>query len=279
MMLHDVCGNDEEIRKLVDRCPGILFDHSGRSTLSLMGFLLKFGLSKTYICSFLLRFPQVKVEKFVWNLRRVFELLSVIEMDATSIGRLVREHFSWMGMCTVKRANGIRSSLGTGKKYMCQIVMANLMKLKNWTLRAKIGRLTQTSEMRSRRDKIKFLTSIGFTENSKEIEKALTVFRGNPDELPQRFNCLVKAGLYENDVSRMIKAAPHILNQSVEALEAKISVVVNELGYPMSSVKSFPGFLLYTTDRVKLRCAMYRWLVDQKAVRSTLSWSTIIQRT
>ncbi|KAK9671572.1 hypothetical protein RND81_12G039500 [Saponaria officinalis] len=276
MLLHDVCGNDEEIRKLVNRLPGILFDHSGRSTLSLMGFLLKFGSSKTDICSFLLRFPQVKVEKFVWNLRRAFELLSEIEMDAMSIGRLVREHFSWMGTCTVKKANSILSNLNTGKKHMCQIVMANPMELKNWTLRAKIGRLTDTREMRSRRDKIKFLTSIGFTENLKEIEKALTVFRGKPDELPRRFNCLVKAGLNENDVSRMIKAAPQILNQSIEVLEAKISVLVNELGYPVSSVKSFPGFLSYTTGRVKLRCAMYRWLIDQKAVRSTLSLSTII---
>ncbi|KAK9698365.1 hypothetical protein RND81_08G099200 [Saponaria officinalis] len=276
MMLHDVCGNDEEIRKLVNRLPGILFDHSGRSTLSLMGFLLKFGSSKTDICSFLLRFPQVKVEKFVWNLRRVFELLSEIEMDAMTIGRLVREHFSWMGTCTVKKANSILSNLNTGKKHMCQIVMANPMELKNWTLRTKIGCLTDTREMRSRSDKIKFLTSIGFTENSKEIEKASTVFRGKADELPKRFNCLVKAGLDENDVSRMIKAAPQILNKSIEVLEAKISVLVNELGYPVSSVKSFPGFLSYTMDRVKLRFAMYRWLIDQKVVCSTLSLSTII---
>ncbi|KAL9233118.1 hypothetical protein vseg_008153 [Gypsophila vaccaria] len=275
-VLRDVCGSDEEIRELVDRCPGLLFDHSGRATLLLIGFLLKFGSSKTDICSFLLRFPQVKVEKFVWNLRRVFELLYEIEMDVVSTGRLVREHFSWMGTCSLKKANSILCNLSTGKNNMCKIILANPMVLKNWTLRAKIGRCSDTKEIRSRRDKIKFLTSIGFEEDSKEIEKALKVFRGKGDELPDRFNCLVEAGLDEDDAARVIKVAPQILNQSIEVLEAKISVLVNDLGYPVSTVKSFPGFMSYTIDRVKLRWAMYRWLIDQKVVRSTLSLSTII---
>ncbi|XP_074320513.1 transcription termination factor MTEF18, mitochondrial-like [Silene latifolia] len=268
--------NDEDISKLVGQRPGILFDHSGRPTLLLIGFLLKFGSSRSDICSILLRFPQVKVEKFVWNLRRAFELLFDIEMDAVNIGRIIREHFTWIGTCSLKKASSVLYHLSTGKIHMCQIIVADPLELKKWTFGKKIERLPETREMRSRRDKIKFLTSIGFEENSKEMEKALMVFLAKGDELPGRFGCLVKAGLSESDVTKMIKTAPRILNQSIELLEAKISVFVNDLGYPLSRLRSYPYFMSYSMDRVKLRCAMYRWLIDQNVVSSTLSLRTII---
>ncbi|KAH9619289.1 hypothetical protein KSS87_007357 [Heliosperma pusillum] len=275
-LLQNMGCNDEDISKLVGRCPGILFDDSGRPALLLIGFLLKFGSSRSDICSILLGFPQVKVENFVWNLRRAFELLFEIEMDAVNIGRIIRQHFTWLGTCSLKKASYVLYNLSTGKKNMCQIIMANPLVLKKWTLRAKIERLPETREMRMQRDKIMFLTSIGFVENSKEIEKALKVFRGKGDEFPERFDCLVNAGLSESDVAEMIKAVPQILNQSIEVLEAKINVLVNDLGYPVSEVRSFPGFVTYSMDRVKLRCAMYRWLIDQNVVRSSLALRTII---
>ncbi|XP_074273330.1 transcription termination factor MTEF18, mitochondrial-like [Silene latifolia] len=268
--------NDEDISKLVGRYPGILFDHSGRPALLLIGFVLKFGSSRSDICSIFLRFPQVKIEKFVWNLRRAFELLFEIEMDVVNIGRIIREHFTWIGTCSLKKASWVFFSLGTGRTHMRQIIMANPLELKKWTLGGKIERLPETREMRSRRDKIKFLTSIGFIENSKEIEKPLMVLRGKGDDLRERFDCLVKAGLSECDVAKILIIYPHILNQKIEVLEAKISVVVNDLGYPVSIVRTFPGLLLYTMDRVKLRCAVFRWLIDQNVVPSTLALSTII---
>ncbi|XP_074314674.1 transcription termination factor MTEF18, mitochondrial-like [Silene latifolia] len=266
------------------RCPGILFDHSGRRrpALLLIGFLLKFGCSRSDICSILLRFPQIKVEKFVWNLRRAFELLFEIEMDAVNIGRIIREHFTWIGTCRVMKASYLLCHLRSGKIHLRQIIVANPLELKKWTLGAKIERVPETKEIRLQRDRnlrIKFLTSIGFVENSKEIENVLKICRGKGEELPERFDLFVKAGISESDVTKMIRRAPQILNQSAEALEAKINVIVNELGYPVSKISSYPKVLQYTMDRVKVRCAMHRWLLEQFVVRSTLSLYSIIGST
>ena len=154
-------------------------------------------------------------------------------MDSVIIGRLIREHFTWMGTCSVQRASSIRIHLNTGNTHIRQIIIANPRVLKNWTWGTKIDRVLETWKERNRKDKIKFLTSVGLKENTNEIEKALSSLHGEGDELRRRFNCLVIGGLKVNDVVQMIKEQPIILNQTVELLEEKISLVVDELGFPV----------------------------------------------
>ncbi|KNA14113.1 hypothetical protein SOVF_110610 [Spinacia oleracea] len=277
-LLNDIGCENKELGYLLRRHPEILFNTSGRSTFSLIGFLIKFGFTKNDICWLFLHFPQVKVEKFVWNLGRAFELLFVIHMDALNVGIIIRKNFMLLGSRSVKKAKTLLN-LNIGKKRLCETLIKNPLVLKNWVLREKseqlhVTRLTTT--LHSRMGRIRFLSSIGFTEDSKEMEKALKVFRGKGEELRERFDCLVKAGLGEEDVEQMIKACPKILNQTKEVIETKIRYLVNDLGYPVSSLMSFPGYIAYTMDRVKLRCSMYKWLVNQNAVRPTLRLSTII---
>ncbi|XP_021724000.1 transcription termination factor MTEF18, mitochondrial-like [Chenopodium quinoa] len=274
-MLNDIGCENEELGNLLRQHPELLFDRSGRLTFSLIGYLLKFGCTKNDICSLFIHFPQIKVGKFLQNLGRAFELFCELEMDALNIENIIQTHVMLLGSCSVKKANSLICNLNIGKKRLCEIIIENPLVLKNWVLRAKIKRLSET-RMCPRKERIKFLSSIGFTEHSNEMEKALKLFRGKGDELWERFDCLVKAGLSEGDVAQMTKAAPQILNQSKEVIETKIRYLVNDLGYPVSSLKPFPGFIAYTMERVKLRFSMYNWLVNQNAVCSTLSLSTII---
>lgn len=120
------------------------------------------------------------------------------------------------------------------------------------------------------------MLELGFVENSDELKKALKVFRGKGWELQERFDCLVKAGLDRKDVARMIKSCPQVLNQSKEAIEAKVDFLINGLGYPVSSLLSFPSFVNYTSKRAKLRYTMYDWLRDQGKADPLLALSTII---
>lgn len=221
----------------------------------------------------------MKVGKFIWNLGRAFDLLCDLEMDAMNIENIIRTHFVFLGSCSLKSANSLVANLNTGKKHICEIIIANPLELKNWVLGAKIKQLPVSRKMCSHLGKIKFLSSIGFIENSIEMERALKLFRGKGEELCERFDCLVEAGLSEEDVAQMAKAAPQILNQSKEVIETKVRYLVNDLGYPVSSLKPFPGYIAYTIERVKLRCSMYKWLVNQNAVQPTLSLSTIIGST
>ncbi|KNA13064.1 hypothetical protein SOVF_119990, partial [Spinacia oleracea] len=273
--LSDMGCENKDLGYSLRQHPDILFGCSGRSTFSLIGFLIKLGFTKNNICLLFLHFPQVKVEKFIWNLGRAFELLSELDVDALYIGIIMRKHFILLGSCSVKQANSLMANLKTTKKFLRESIIENPLVVKNWVLGAK----KPVAIIHSRIGRIKFLSSIGFTEDSKEMEKALKKFRGRGEELRERFDCLVKAGLSEEDVAQMAKAAPQILNQSKEVLETKIKYFVNDLGYPVSNLKPFPVYLSHTMGRVKLRCSMYKWLVNQNAVRPTLTLSTLFRCT
>jgi late competence protein required for DNA uptake (superfamily II DNA/RNA helicase) len=86
----------------------------------------------------------------------------------------------------------------------------------------------------------------------------------------------VIAGLDRKDVCEMIKVSPQILNQKREVIEMKIDFLINDLGFPVSSLVRFPSYLSYTMQRAKLRLTMYNWLKEQGKVNPMLSFSTIV---
>ncbi|GAB2266924.1 hypothetical protein Dimus_001912 [Dionaea muscipula] len=277
-VLSDLGGNEAELASVLRRHPELLFDGSASVTFSIIGFLLKFGSMKNDVYSMFLQLPQLKVRNVLGNLRKGFNFLVQIGMDAEEIAKIIRSHAALLGSCRLMKTNTVLQYLGIGKKRLCDIIIEEPRELKNWVLGAKVKKLPpgNRQEERSREDKIKFLSNIGFTENSPQMSKALKDFRGTGLEIQQRFDCLVKAGLDQKDVKRMIKVSPQILNSTVEVLQEKIDYLVNCLGYPVTKLVSFPAFLSYTKSRIWLRHSMYKWLVEQRAARPGLSLSTII---
>ncbi|KAK0583208.1 hypothetical protein LWI29_034614 [Acer saccharum] len=124
----------------------------------------------------------------------------------------------------------------------------------------------------------RFLIDVGFMENSNEMEKVLKVLRGRGEELQERFDCIVKAGLDRQDVFEMIRVHPTFLNQKKSDIELKIDLLVNGLGYPVSHLVTFPAYLDYTVQRIKLRMSMYNWLKDQGVEEPMMALSTLIGR-
>ncbi|KAJ7971457.1 Mitochondrial transcription termination factor family protein [Quillaja saponaria] len=269
--------SEEQLAKLISQHPDLLFESSGNSTLSLVGFLLKFGVSISQIYSILLQFPQIQVKKFLLNLRRCFLILGEIEMETIETGRIFRSQPLLLGSCTLKKTNSLLNNLNVGKKRLCSLIQENPQVMKNWVLGNRVKPLTDSGEdLESQIQKTKFLLNLGFVENSKRMEEALRVFRGRGSELQERFNCLIQAGLDWKDVSEMIKVSPQILNQTKDVIQMKIDFLVNELEYPISSLVTFPSYLNYTPQRVKLRLLVYNWLKDQAVVEPNLALSTII---
>ncbi|XP_057496665.1 transcription termination factor MTEF18, mitochondrial-like [Actinidia eriantha] len=276
-LLTDMGCSEEQLGKLICQNPQLLFEASGNATLSLIGFLLKFGSTKSEICSMFLRFPQIQVRKFVCNLRQSYQFLVEIEMEVLEIGRIVRSVPMLLGSCHLKKLQSLLACLNTGKKRLRDIVRENPQTLKDWVIGSKVTPLPNTGEeLQSKMMKTKFLLDLGFVENSNEMRKALKVFRGKGGELKERFDCFVNAGLKRKDVSHMVKVAPQVLNQSKDVIETKIDFLVNGLGYPLSTLIVFPAFLGYTIQRVKIRFAMYDWLKDQNSVQPKLSLSSIL---
>ncbi|XP_065857449.1 transcription termination factor MTEF18, mitochondrial-like [Euphorbia lathyris] len=267
--------NEEDLGMLLSQHPGIIFESSGEKTLSLIGFLFKFGSSMKQICHMFLQFPQLPVGKFLLNLRGCFLFLNEIDMEAVDIQKIICSHWLLMGSCSLKKKHTLLSSLHVGKGRIRNLILHNPNEMKNWVMGSKLGPLPSLGE-KQRMSKIKFLIDLGFEENSKEMRKALKAFLGIGSELQERFDCIMQAGLDRKDVIEMVKTSPQILNQKKEVLKMKIDFCVNDLRCPVSNLAAFPSYLSYSIERVKLRVAMHNWLIEQGTLGAVLSLSTIL---
>ncbi|KAJ1396024.1 Transcription termination factor, mitochondrial/chloroplastic [Sesbania bispinosa] len=275
-LLSKVGLSEEQLVDIICNCPCVVFEESGGRTLSLIAFLIKFGLSVNQIVLMFLEFPQIQIGKFFANLRQCLLFLSEIDMQAAVIGRIFQSHSLLLGSFTLKKKNSLLLSLKGGKKRVCRIVQDNPQVLKNWALGRKVQPLESLNEEEeSKALKTKFILSLGYVENSEKMKWAFKVFRGKGAELQERFDFIVKAGLDCKDVRKMIKVSPQILNQTTNRINMKIEYLLNE-GYPITDLVSFPSFLSYTPQRVKLRLSMYNWLKDHGAADPGLALSTTI---
>ncbi|KAE8726598.1 transcription elongation factor A protein 2-like [Hibiscus syriacus] len=272
----EMCCSSELVG-LISQHPGLLFESSGYAVFSLIAFLLKFGLPIDQISSMFLLFPKIQVRHFVSNLIRSFLLFREIEMEVDEIGKIVRSYPILLGSHRLKKANSLLSHLNVGKKRLCKYIQENPQELSKWGTGSRVEPLPNSGEdMESQRLKMKFFLDLGYGENPDMMKKAFKVFRGRGKELQERFDSIVNAGLDKAAVSEMVSVSPQILNQSKAVIQSKIDVLANELGYPLSSLVTFPSFLSYTTQRVRLRLAMYNWLKDHKKADPDLALSTIV---
>ncbi|KAE9615849.1 hypothetical protein Lal_00017427 [Lupinus albus] len=272
-LLGKVCS-EEQLGDVIHNHPRVV--ESGGTTLSLIGFLLKFGLSVKQICLVFLEFPQIRADQFLKNLRQCFVFLNEIEMQAAEIGKIFQSHSLMLGSSTLKKTNSLLCNLNVGKKRLCRFVEENPQEIRNWAVGMKVQPLENSNEDQiSKEHKIEFLLGLGYVENSEEMKKAFKLFRGRGTELQERFDFIVEAGLDCEVVREMITVYPQILNQSTDRINFKIELLVKE-GYPISSLVNFPSFLSYTPGRVKLRLSMYNWLKDHGAADPGLSLSTVI---
>lgn len=265
--------SEEQLSELIRHHPGIFFEGSGDKTFSLIGYLLKFGFSVCEIRSMFLQFPNVQVGKFLSNLRRCFMFLTEIDMPTEDISKILRSHSPWLGECTLKKPNTVFARLNIGKKRLCKIIKDDPTEMKNWVFGSRIEQLPDVSKKLL---KVNFLLGLGFTDDLTKMSEAVKLFRGKAEDLQERFDCLVSAGLDRKDVIKMLTVCPKILNMSRDVIEMKVDFLKNHLGCPLSTLVKFPAFIGYKIQRIKLRYSMYNWLKDQGAADPELALSTFI---
>ncbi|XP_006354040.2 uncharacterized protein [Solanum tuberosum] len=181
---------DQQLGKLICQVPGLLFDCSGRTTFSLIGFWLKFGIQIPKLLDVFLHLPQIPITTFVFNMRQCYLFLIEIEMPVLEIGTIIHSYPTLLGSCVLKKATSLLTTLNTGKKRLCSVIKENPEFLRNLVRGAKVERLPiAEEELRSKMMKTKFLLDLGFAENSSGMEKALKLFRGKGVELQERFDC------------------------------------------------------------------------------------------
>ncbi|XP_020693629.1 transcription termination factor MTEF18, mitochondrial-like [Dendrobium catenatum] len=273
----DMGFDEKKLGTLISKHPSFLLDGSGEAVFSVTCLLLKMGVSRKEIFFMFSEFPHLQVGSFARNLRRAFEFLVEIEMDFEDIKELICHHKDTLGLVLMKKPTSIMSNLSSGKKRLCKIITDDPHQMQKYAMGLKVPPLpSDDSILKSIIEKKKFLSHLGFVDNSKEMKRALEVFRGKGDELQERFDFFVRSGLNPSDVLDMLKRAPHILNQKIEVLDEKLSFIINNLGYPLSSLVRFPQCMSYTTERVKRRHLMYDWLKERGKATTALALGSLI---
>ncbi|KAJ0081519.1 hypothetical protein Patl1_11806 [Pistacia atlantica] len=245
--LEKVGYREEQLCDLFKTNPGLVFEGSGRKVYLLVGQLLKLGLKMNEIYCLFMQKPQLLSGKCTKNLLQAVGFLVEIGMRMENIANIVSKHAELMGSCSLK-----------GPKTVCSSLKAELQNPSKYL------------------EKTTFLLRLGYVENSEEMTKALKKFRGRGDQLQERFDCLVEAGLDTNIVRRIIKHAPMVLNQSKEVIEKKMDFLKNCLGFPIDSLVAFPSYLCYDLERINHRFTMYVSLRERGAAKPKLSLSTIL---
>ncbi|KAK1432536.1 hypothetical protein QVD17_09433 [Tagetes erecta] len=274
--LAQVGYDDKRMKGLFIDNPTLLFEGSGKQIYVLVGQLLKLGLKMNQIYDLLLKNPQILSSKCAKNLSTAVCFLVEIGMETKAIAGIVATHMEVLGFNSLKGPSTVMNSLKMRKDELRRAIKKDPLMLINLAGTKSDAKAVDNQDTNTFMERKKFLLRLGYIENSDELSKALRKFRGRGDQLQERFDCLVQAGLDYNVVSSMIKRAPSVLNQTKDLLEKKLDCLQNHLGYPLEAVVVFPSYLCYDIQRINLRFSMYLWLLERGAAKPKLSLSTIL---
>ncbi|VVA22679.1 PREDICTED: mRNAion termination [Prunus dulcis] len=274
--LDKVGYTEEQMCVLFELNPALLLEGSGKNVYVLFGRLLKLGLEMNEVYSLFMQNPQVLSVKCMKNLLLAVDFLFEIGMGTEEMADIVANDVEFLSSSSFKRPKTVCKDLKVKRDGLLQMIKEDPHKVLTLASKSK-GKNQLISPLPSKHlEKTSFLVRLGYIENSDEMMKALKKFRGRGDQLQERFDCLVQAGLDCNVVSNIVKQAPHVLNQSKDVIEMKISCLTNCLRYPLDSVVAFPAYLCYDMDRINLRFSMYAWLREKGAAKPMLSLSTLL---
>ncbi|KAM0033995.1 putative transcription regulator mTERF family [Helianthus debilis subsp. tardiflorus] len=267
--------DDKQMKTLFTENPTLLFEVSGKRIHVLVGQLLKLGFKMNQIYDLFLKNSQILSSKGAKNLSTAVCFLVEIGMETEEIASIVATHMEVLGSNSLKAPTTVINSLKIQKDDLCRGIKKDPLMLINLATKSD-AKATNNQDSNTIVERKSFLLRLGYIENSEELSKALKKFRGRGDQLQERFDCLVQAGLDYNVVSSMIKRAPSVLNQTKDLLEKKLDCLQNRLGYPLEAVVVFPSYLCYDIQRINLRFSMYLWLLERGAAKPKLSLSTIL---
>ncbi|KAL5707900.1 hypothetical protein ACHQM5_018751 [Ranunculus cassubicifolius] len=270
--LEKMTRGEKDIGRVFKKHPYFLIEDSGKKLYILVSFLLKTGLSMDVIFELFLKYPKILDGKFAKNLWQAMQFLHEIGMEAEDIAKIVRDHTHILGNSSLRQPATVLRELNIDSDKFCRIVMKDPLKLIELASR-RTGTVKKGSTGRGGHvmEKVTFLQSLGYVENSEDMVKAQKKFAGRGDLLQERFDCLVNAGLDVHVVSNMIRLAPPVLNQTKDLIETKINYLVNDVGFPITSLEKFPMYLGYNMEKITLRLSMYKWMKERGRRTQTLS--------
>ncbi|VFQ98377.1 unnamed protein product [Cuscuta campestris] len=265
--LSEISDGNEQMMALIEANPGLVFE--GKRAYLMVTQLVKLGLSRYAIYAVFKDCPKILSFKQANRIWIAIQFLLKIGMDRKSIATFVSTHIQLIASYSLKKPKFVSKNLSSS-------ILEDPMNLFRLALEEEAEFSTQQNKLVNYVKKKEFFFSLGYAENSDEMKRLFTVVEARGDQLQDRFNCLVQAGLDRNDVIKMFRRAPRILNNSKEDIEKKIEILRNHSGYPVKTLVSFPTYLTYSNHRISCRFSMYDWAKGKGSVNPTLSLSTVI---
>ncbi|GFP84192.1 hypothetical protein PHJA_000562900 [Phtheirospermum japonicum] len=277
--LREVGYDDSEMGVLLRKDTALLFHGSGKDVYAVVGALLKLGLNMNEVYGVVSKNPQILSPKFAKNFWKALHFLFEIGMDVENTAKILSTHMRFFDSHSLKGPKTVLRNFNGCKHSLCEAIKDDPLAFFNLAFKSNSNSSIEYADARNPNhfvQKQEFLQRIGYIENSEEMLKALKRFRGRGDQLQERFDCLVGAGLDFSTVSGMVKQAPTVLNQTKEILGKKIECLKSYLGYPVESIVGFPSYLCYDMERISVRFSMYKWLRDKGAAKPMISVSTLL---
>ncbi|XP_065853287.1 transcription termination factor MTEF18, mitochondrial-like [Euphorbia lathyris] len=269
--------SDEQLYNLFKKIPQLVLEDSGKRVYVLLSRFLKLGLDRNVVYSLIINNPDLLSAKGAKNILRALEIFEYIGMETEEIADILSSHMEVLCLCSLKGGKTVCSELKIKKDSLREIIKQNPSKFFSIASKKQLKRsehILSQDFHRIRMERTAFLLRLGYVENSEEIMRALKQFRGRADQLQERFDCLVEAGLDSNAVSSLIKQVPMGLNQTKDVIQKKIDCLKS--CFPLTSLIAFPAYLCYDIKRINHRFAMYVWLRDRGAIKRDMSLGTIL---
>lgn len=277
-LFHQGGYSEKQMYDLFKADPKLLLGGLRKKTFLVIGRLIKLGLDVNEICSCFREHPDMLSSPRMENLMLVIAFLYNIRMEQDAIAHVLYNYMHLLSRHSIKGYKMMSNELGVGKASLCQMIQDDPLQFFSLALKRKQKK--NINEFRydpqKHLEKTSFLRKLGYTDNSEEMEIAMKKFQGRGDKLPERFDCLVEAGLEYNTVVAMVKQVPSILNVRKTALQKKIDFLKNTLGYPIECLVGYPTYLFRDLDTIYARFAMYEWLKKRNAIDRELCLSTIV---
>ncbi|XP_047946450.1 transcription termination factor MTEF18, mitochondrial-like [Salvia hispanica] len=276
--LQELGFSDVQMEALFREDAALLFAGCGKQVDIVVALLVKLGLKVEEVLDLVVKNPQILSPKCAKNFSKALAILLEIGTKPEITVQILLSHMEVLASHSLKGLKTVLKDFNSDKHSLCEALEKNPSTFFNLAFKTKKSgaEFVAARSPNNIVEKTDFLLRLGYVENSEEMVKALKQFRGRGDQLQERFDCLVGAGLDFNTVSGMVKQAPTVLNQTRDILEKKMDCLKNYLGYPVESIAGFPSYLCYDMKRISLRFSMYAWLREKGYVKPMLSVSTLL---
>ncbi|AED95206.1 mitochondrial transcription termination factor-related / mTERF-like protein [Arabidopsis thaliana] len=275
-LLEKVGFKEKKLSNLLKAYPDLVGETSGNKAYIMFEKFHKVGLQMNEIDKLLIDNSEMLLEKSVKRILEALKFLKCIRIEKQFVVRFLQCHMKHICSSSLLVPRAVWNRLKIRRDELCQIIKEEPLRLFSIASKTNKGRIELDSLDSRNAEKTTFLLKLGYVENSDEMVRALKKFQGRGDELQERFDCFVKAGLDYNVVSQLVKRAPHILNRPKDIIEKKIIMLIDYLVYPIESVIESPTYLCYSMKRIHQRFTMYIWLRERDAVIPRLTLGTVV---